>query len=414
MTVSKSETESHDQEEGCVTAYLDSLLNAGLPDSESDTDSDSTEIPSKEPQSALELKSESAALKLKVDSLLGSLFGESIALKDEDRDSVKSESAVGTSKEPHEKEDALTVEGDPDCEILSSDEDAPGHKAPETPAEVSPAWQPEEKALCSWVPRPSDPPPRPTLPPARLPGSRLPQPSHVHSDVRKTVEEVVEAKDFHPEDFFFLANTLVEERLGRSLRNDDIEICDSPGQKELLVKELEIKLTIPIEALAPDDTAKQLLSAMLALRLQMGTSAVPTAKEPESMPMSKSKLKKLKSQRPSRSAAEGQAEVNALQQDILQILKGMGRLPLGGLGNQFGSRFSSLRKEGHIEIRKFRQWLESMPGVSIHGKVVDYSKSSSSRARTETGEGTAPETFPKRDPQWRKLIEQSRKVPRRF
>ena len=145
-----------------------------------------------------------------------------------------------------------------------------------------------------------------------------------------------------------------------------------------------------------------------------GTSAVPTAKEPESMPMSKSNLKKLKSQRPSRSAAEGQAEVNALQQDILQILKGMGRLPLGGLGNQFGSRFSSLRKEGHIEIRKFRQWLESMPGVSIHGKVVDYSKPSSSRARTETGEGTAAETLPKRDPQWRKLIEQSRKVPRRF
>lgn len=36
-------------------------------------------------------------------------------MKDEDRDSVKSESAVGTSKEPHEKEDALTVEGDPDC-----------------------------------------------------------------------------------------------------------------------------------------------------------------------------------------------------------------------------------------------------------------------------------------------------------
>ena len=29
---------SHDQEEGCVTAYLDSLLNAGLQDSESDTE----------------------------------------------------------------------------------------------------------------------------------------------------------------------------------------------------------------------------------------------------------------------------------------------------------------------------------------------------------------------------------------
>lgn len=38
----------------------------------------------------------------------GSLSGESIALKDE-------ESAVGTSKEPDEKEDALRVEGDPDC-----------------------------------------------------------------------------------------------------------------------------------------------------------------------------------------------------------------------------------------------------------------------------------------------------------
>lgn len=205
--------------------------------------------------------------------------------------------------------------------------------------------------------------------------------------------------------------------MGRSLRNDDIEICDSPGQKELLVKELEIKLTIPIEALAPDDTAKQLLSAMLALRLQMGTSAVPTAKEPESMPkMSKSKLKKLKSQlRPSRSAAEGKAEVNALQQKILQTLKGTGRpIPLGGLGNQFGSRFSSLRQEGHIKIKRFRQWLKSMPGVSIRGKVVDYSKPSPSRARTETGEGTAAETFRKGHPQWRKLIEQSRKVPRRF
>ena len=195
--------------------------------------------------------------------------------------------------------------------------------------------------------------------------------------------------------------------MGRSLRNDDIEICDSPGQKELLVKELEIKLTIPIESFAPNDTAKQLLSAMLALRLQMGTSGDVTAKEPKSK-RSKSKSKKSKPSKGAASSTENE-EVNALRQEILMTLKREPR-PRQEISNQFGNRFASLRKEGHICVKKFTNWLLSMPGVSIRRKIFHYCQPTSSHARKEN----AQEGTKRGHRQWSKLLEERRKVPRRF
>ena len=210
-----------------------------------------------------------------------------------------------------------------------------------------------------------------------------PQPNEEqHSFYFRFVCEIVEASNFQPADFFTLASYLLQQRLRRLLRSDDVVIHHHCGQWVMRVNELQMELTVHADN---ENMAKQLLYAMLALRLKLGgeerTVSSGKKKRDKHAAVGNPKKKEGNSTSAGKDATKKLVDdmIRALESDIASRPYSIGSLAAVAANNDssktpFGVRFRWLHRG------KFKSWVEkNIPGITIHkDNTLSYSRSSES------------------------------------
>lgn len=315
------------------TAYLDSLPRAGLED---DTDSDEASgTETEDDQDLANGASDCADLQDKANSLIRQICG----------DPVERSNEVRTEPQGADAGDQAILEG--------ADRAGPGnHEMSDRPRQV------------------------PQIPPY------WPIPLLPSSKINSELQNVVNASNFQPADFFTLASYLLQQRLRRLLRSDDVVIHHHCGQWVMRVNELQMELTVHADN---ENMAKQLLYAMLALRLKLGgeerTVSSGKKKRDKHAAVGNPKKKEGNSTSAGKDATKKLVDdmIRALESDIASRPYSIGSLAAVAANNDssktpFGVRFRWLHRG------KFKSWVEkNIPGITIHkDNTLSYSRSSES------------------------------------
>lgn len=308
-------------------AYLDSLLSAGLED---DADTDSDEEPRTESEGDQGLAngtSDCADLQDKVNSLIRQICG----------DPGERSGEVCTVPQGAEAGDRANLES---------------------------AVQPDVGSQEMWRDRPPQAPIPPYWPIPLLPSSAI----------DSELQNVVNASNFQPADFFTLASYLLQQRLRRLLRSNDVVIHHHYGQWVLRVNELQMELTVHAD---DENVAKQLLYAMLALRLKLGGEERTVRNKTKSGKKKRDKSDKHAAvgnpkKKEGNSTSAGNEAKKKLVDDMIRALEsGIASRPfsIGSLASvvadndksTFGVRFRRLF------TGKFKHWVETnVPGITVH------------------------------------------------
>eukprot|EP00435_Cladocopium_sp_Y103_P046447 s1349_g13.t1 len=345
------------------TAYLDSLVSAGLEDDtdeESGTDiDDQLDDQGDQRDSANDLEkgaSDCADLQVKVNSLIRQICG----------DPVERSNEVCREPPGAGADDQAILEGT-DRADLGNDQEIWSDRPPQVPP-IPPYW------------------PIPLLPS-----------SAINSELRR----VVNASDFQPADFFTLASYLLQQRLRRLLRRDDVVIHHLCGQWVMRVNELQMELMVHAD---DENMAKQLLYAMLAFRLKLGggENTVGSGKKKGDKPVGSGKKKGDKhaavgtpKNKEGNSTSGGRAATKKLVDDMIHALESdvasrpfsIGSLAAVAADNDnskttFGVRFRRLHRG------KFKSWVEkNVPGITVHpDNTLSFWPQSSGRSRSRSRE----------------------------